>query len=231
MTFPDGRKAALSYTFDDGMSEHAKIAAPLLAQYGFRGTFFIIPGLTEEHEAAVTLPSQYHPGKRLPRQIAGWQDWREVVAMGHEIGNHSWSHSLLWKLRSKYELNQEIVGAKEEIEKRLATTVESWAWPYYRPHRDHEKMARAHHSFVRSMEFQLSFSHTMVQERANRWIDKAIDQGRHFIIVIHGIGKGIDHVELDLLEQNIRYARCRKKDIWVAPMKEVAQHLAEGTRC
>ena len=142
MTFPDGRKAALSYTFDDGMVEHPRVAAPLLAKYGFRGTFFIIPGLTEEHEAAVTVPSQYNAGTRLSRQIAGWEDWREVAKMGHEIGNHSWSHKLLWKMRNGFELDHEIVGAKLAIEAQLGVKIKSWAWPYYRSHKTGEKIVR-----------------------------------------------------------------------------------------
>jgi hypothetical protein len=34
------RAAAVSYTFDDALRDHAELAAPLLEMFGFRGTSF-----------------------------------------------------------------------------------------------------------------------------------------------------------------------------------------------
>ncbi len=45
--WPEGRQAAISFRFDDSYPSHILSAIPLLRQFGFQGTFFIIPGAAE----------------------------------------------------------------------------------------------------------------------------------------------------------------------------------------
>lgn len=45
--WPEGRQAAVSFRFDDSYPSHILSALPLLRQYGFQGTFYIIPGASE----------------------------------------------------------------------------------------------------------------------------------------------------------------------------------------
>ena len=62
----------VSLTFDDALPEHLDLAAPLLTERGFHGTFYV-------HLAARTLA-----------QRAG--EWASLVAHGHELGNHTIFH-------------------------------------------------------------------------------------------------------------------------------------------
>ena len=64
---------AVSLTFDDGDCTQLTKALPLLERYHLRGTFFVSP------KALIA-----------PADIAAWQ---KAAAEGHEIGNHSWSHT------------------------------------------------------------------------------------------------------------------------------------------
>src|SRR5450759_380028 len=48
--FQGDSAAAVSFTFDDGLSAHRQIAAPMLAEFGFRGTFYIIAGKARERK-------------------------------------------------------------------------------------------------------------------------------------------------------------------------------------
>lgn len=73
--WPDGAKAAVVLTYDDGMDTHLDHAAPDLDAAGFKGTFFL-PGHSESL------------AKRLP-------EWRALAARGHELGNHSIFHPCL----------------------------------------------------------------------------------------------------------------------------------------
>ena len=64
---------AVSLTFDDGCDSQLEKAIPWLEERGFRGTFF--------------------PSSRVlsaPEKSAPWQ---RAAAAGHEIGNHTWSHT------------------------------------------------------------------------------------------------------------------------------------------
>lgn len=67
-------RKSIALTFDDGPSESTPELLDILAGYNVRATFFQCGGNAE----------------RLP-EIA-----RAVSAAGHEIGNHTYSHSRLW---------------------------------------------------------------------------------------------------------------------------------------
>lgn len=79
--WPDGRAAALSIRFDDAHPSHLTKAAPILREYGFRGTFMINPGTSE-------------PGSRRTSDFAQRQaEWEALARQGdHELANHSAHH-------------------------------------------------------------------------------------------------------------------------------------------
>ncbi len=68
--WPGGHRAALSLSFDDARPSQIEHGLPLLERLGVPATFFVLP-----HAVGEQLDS-----------------WREVVAHGHEIGNHTTSH-------------------------------------------------------------------------------------------------------------------------------------------
>jgi peptidoglycan/xylan/chitin deacetylase (PgdA/CDA1 family) len=86
-------RPALALTFDDGPSESTPQILDILAQYGAHSTFF-------QCGANVV---------RLP-EIA-----RAVMAAGHEVGNHSYSHPYLF-LRSPRGIENELRRAQETIQ-------------------------------------------------------------------------------------------------------------------
>lgn len=63
-----GKQAAISYTFDDGTSSQVN-AYSTLNSLGVRFTFYLV--------------TDWNLGNNI---------WKQVVADGHEIGNHSKSH-------------------------------------------------------------------------------------------------------------------------------------------
>jgi peptidoglycan/xylan/chitin deacetylase (PgdA/CDA1 family) len=69
--WPDGRQGAISLTFDDGMRSQYEVAVPILNEHGLCGTFYLQPRDDYEERLA---------------------PWRQVLASGHELGNHSVHH-------------------------------------------------------------------------------------------------------------------------------------------
>lgn len=67
----DGRKAAVSFQFDDGRADHLTVVPQLLREYGLKGTFLINPG---------------RPG--FASQARQWA----ALAADHELGNHTFTH-------------------------------------------------------------------------------------------------------------------------------------------
>jgi len=74
----DGHKGAVTFTFDDGCPTHLTNVIPALDKRGIVGTFFL-------------------PGSSLQSQRA---QWIAAARRGHELGNHTSTHSNLTSLDS-----------------------------------------------------------------------------------------------------------------------------------
>lgn len=73
--WPNGAKAAICMTYDDGLDAHLDYAIPQLDSAGFKGTFY----------CTGNSPSLY---RRM-------NEWRKAVSNGHELGNHTLFHPCL----------------------------------------------------------------------------------------------------------------------------------------
>lgn len=80
-------RKAVALTFDDGPNpKTTPIALELLKKYNAKGTFFMVGHAVEGNEEIV----------------------KQVVAEGHQIGNHSWNHPVLTKIsleKAKSQIN------------------------------------------------------------------------------------------------------------------------------
>jgi len=103
---PRGRKA-LALTFDDGPSESTPAVLELLARYNARATFFMVGANVE----------------RLPH-IA-----RAVAEAGHEIGNHSYSHSR-FDFRARQFMRVDLEDAQLAIRNACGVTPRLFRAPY-----------------------------------------------------------------------------------------------------
>ena len=72
--FPEGRKAAVVFTFDDGTVDQYEVAAPVLDKYGIKAIFNIVP--------------TWIGGKKTMT----WEQVNDLVKRGHELANHTYSH-------------------------------------------------------------------------------------------------------------------------------------------
>lgn len=69
---PGTAVAAISLTFDDAKLSQPDYGIPVLNQYGVKGTFYV-----------------RGDNGRVPNRL---QQWKNAIATGHEIGNHSVTH-------------------------------------------------------------------------------------------------------------------------------------------
>lgn len=102
LMWPDGKKAAVVFTYDDGLDCHLDVAVPQLDEFGFKGTFFCTgnsPSLRER-----------------------MNEWRSMVENGHELGNHTLFHPCDGKrgdwVKPEYDLKNYTLG---QIVNELAT--------------------------------------------------------------------------------------------------------------
>jgi peptidoglycan/xylan/chitin deacetylase (PgdA/CDA1 family) len=102
-------------TFDDGYIDNLLYAFPLLRQYGFPGTFFVITGFLDEGR----------PG------YISWEQARLMQEGGMDIQSHSVSHEELRQKPAEY-LVSEITGSQQAIEERLQKPARFFAYPFGR---------------------------------------------------------------------------------------------------
>jgi peptidoglycan/xylan/chitin deacetylase (PgdA/CDA1 family) len=115
---------AVALTFDDGYASVARIAAPLMAEHGFRGTVFAIAGRLGGESDWDTQPGR---APRLPLATAA--ELRALAADGFEIGSHTMTHRPLSKLPGQ-DLRHELEDSRSVLEETVGAEVGSIAYPY-----------------------------------------------------------------------------------------------------
>lgn len=116
----------LVITFDDGYRDNYTTAAPILRDLGLPATFFIATGF---------IGSDKVPWWDEKNGIQSeWMDWEQVrglVEMGFDIGAHTVNHVDLGKVHGE-DARAEVLGSRQELERRLGRPVDLFAYPYGR---------------------------------------------------------------------------------------------------
>ena len=104
--------SGVSITFDDSHLVTHTNAFPYMNQFGIKGTFYTISGRIGTD----------------PRSIS-WAQAREIVAAGHEIGDHTLSHLDLTTLDDAT-LSAQFVNSKALLESQLGIKIHALAFPF-----------------------------------------------------------------------------------------------------
>ncbi|HSL20181.1 MAG TPA: polysaccharide deacetylase family protein [Vicinamibacterales bacterium] len=119
---PLGRELAI--TFDDGYRDNFENAAPILERLALPATFFVV---TQWIGSDVVPWWDAVEGTRHP-----WMTWSNVRALhdrGFEIGAHTRTHVDLGAA-GESQIEEEVLGARRDLETRLEARVELFAYPY-----------------------------------------------------------------------------------------------------
>ncbi len=99
--------------FDNGWQDTWNIAMPILDEYGFTGTCYIISEGTEASSAGRAAAIQTSTEGAVSKPCVTWKQAEELVASGWEIGAHTATHARLADLLA----NQGKEAVVEEIER------------------------------------------------------------------------------------------------------------------
>lgn len=220
--FPDvkvlpwnGHKAATSLTFDDGDPSHLDVAVPELNQRNMHGTFFLIAN-----------------------QIVRKDDWRKILAAGHEIGNHTLDHKHAKDLTPNDEQSQ-VEGAQHVLQKEFGVTVYTFAYPFVEISPGLRKWVESTHLLARggySENYELTPDQdpdwlnipargTLTDTPLStyqKWVDADNKKGGWLVWVIHGLEgtkSGWEPISKKNFEGLLDY--LQSKDIWVGTFLEV----------
>lgn len=116
---------AVVITFDDGYRALMKHVAPVLQRYGFVATVFpVVEFVGKENRW------DYNFFGRRMWHLA-WNELRELLAAGWEVGSHSMRHAYLPML-SREELFEDLLRSREILEQHLQTPIRHLSLPFGR---------------------------------------------------------------------------------------------------
>jgi peptidoglycan/xylan/chitin deacetylase (PgdA/CDA1 family) len=233
-----GFSAAVSLTFDDGTANQLERAAPVLDEYGLRGTFYLHArnGLMENHAS----------------------DWRAVAETGHEIGNHTRNHPCPNAIHGRRggvedmtieEIESDILEAQDLLE-TLAPHQEDWTFAYpcgatyvgaglnqvsYVPVvAKHFVAARAQGEYGFCNHPDTMDAAALLSQRVDRMsgyemiglVQAAIDAGQWSILCFHDISGIRISVEEDEFRRLLVFLAARKNEILIAPLVDVVRSIS-----
>lgn len=233
--WPDGKRGAVSLTFDDARLSQADVGLPLLDSYGVRATFYVSPGSLQ---------------KRLPT-------WKQAVTDGHEIGNHSLRHPCTGnfpfareKALEDYTLEQmerELEEANEVIETALGIRPATFAYPC-----GQKFVGRGRHlkSYVPLVAEMFLAGRGWMDEAANdpafcdpaqllgmeldgldfdqakKLIDAAVENGGWLVFAGHEIGDGgRQTTRIDTLKAICEYAQNPDSGLWLDTVANIGAYV------
>jgi peptidoglycan/xylan/chitin deacetylase (PgdA/CDA1 family) len=221
-TFYHFKKAAVTFTFDDGFRTQYGIGVSLLDSFEYKGTFY--------------------SSLKWINYVTNWEKIQKMINNGHEIGSHGIAHPNLTKISidsAKFEIEQ----SKKLIEQNLKNyKCLTFAYPYGAFNEPVKNIISFNYiaariglnglvnSNVNNFYTLRSFfySSTMKLEDVNNEISNVLKSNSWLIEVIHGIdGEGYDPIQSTLFRKHLKYVKEVDKDLWVTTLVDVAKYTKE----
>jgi hypothetical protein len=220
--WPGFRKAAISYTFDDGCSNQFAIALPMFDEFGFKMTLFTVTDWIKDK----------------------WQILKGAASTGHEIASHTISHPSLDTLsldRQEIELKKSQEAIDANIPKSKCLTI---AYPncrvgnvplcekYYIAARGCqgfiEKSTPQNFMNISSIICGRLGSIKTAENFTKRFEDTAASSG-WCVLLIHGIDNdgGYSPLPSAELKASLEYLKENKNTFWVDTFLNVVRYIRE----
>jgi peptidoglycan/xylan/chitin deacetylase (PgdA/CDA1 family) len=235
--WPDGRRGAVSLTYDDGLDSQIENAVPDLRAAGFKATFF----LTRENMQA-----------RLA-------DWQGVFGLGHEVGNHSVTHPCQLRGCTSTRFGDEEIAPMEAFldDNFSADRFRSYAYPCGFIGLGQGSLRQRIASYEHALRGRISAARTVSglandplrvagdpfmlhayeptydvddPRRAYRYVRRTLAAGGWAILVFHDVvGTRGQEGETSRASHRAILAWLADQPAWIAPMGEVFQYVAART--
>ena len=234
-SWPQGKKAALSLTFDDARESQVVQGTPLFDEYGVKATFYVVPD----------------------QMKSKLEEWKTAVKNGHEIGNHTQNHPCTgnfdWKRDHALEdytlasMQNELLATNKQIENMLGVVPTSYAYTCGQKFVGRGSNTRSYIPIVAEM---FSSGRGFLDETANApgfldlaqltgiesdgkdfgelqpYLDKARANGDWVVLAGHEIAEsGNQTTRVSMLRELIDYAQDPANGIWLATVAEITDYI------
>lgn len=236
-SWPEGKKMAISLTFDDARVSQIDKGIQVLDKYNVKATFYLLPS----------------------NLVKRTEDWKKAVDNGHEAGNHSVLHpctgNFIWsrhKALEHYtlvEMGKELDSANQFIENELGVKPLSFAYPCGQTFVGRSLQTR---SYIPLIAARFETGRTWMNEgpndpvycdlaqltgmeldgksfqQAKTLIDSAKAHGSWIIFAGHDMDEsGIQTTYLATLDSLCQYAMDSQNEIWIDNVKNIGRYVRE----
>ncbi|MBQ0006057.1 MAG: polysaccharide deacetylase family protein [Alistipes sp.] len=205
--FKGDRKAAVSFTFDDGYLDQYTLAVPELERRGWRGTFWIVPTRID------------HWGVK---PLMSWEQIKELSDKGHEMSNHGLTHAHITQIPSE-EVPHEIHDADTILAAHTGKFPITYCFAYGDCNPDIIKMAAENRVGIRFNQKTLGGSNTCTSLTGD--LKKAIDDGEWLITMTHAMLDGYDQFEkIEDFTEFLDIVKKYETDLWIDTFENIASY-------
>jgi peptidoglycan/xylan/chitin deacetylase (PgdA/CDA1 family) len=226
-TWSGFRTAAITYTFDDNLSNQLSIAIPLFNNYGFKATLY-----------TVTSPSWVWP--------ANWTGLQNAAAQSHEIGNHTVTHPSNWCSLTSAQQESQYASSKSTINSYIpGNQCLTVAYPYCCA--NYETMTATYFiagrtcsgaivpatpsNFYQISSFVLGSSGINTTAGIIAKHDQAASSGGWAVYLIHAVdgseGGGYSPLSSTILDESLQYLDAHREVFWVDTFLNVVKYIKE----
>jgi len=231
----NGKKCAVVLTYDDAIDQHLDNAVPLLDSLKLKATFYVTAFSTSVQT-------------RL-------NDWKKLATNGHELGNHTLFHPCVggagreWVSKQNDLRNYSVRRMENEVgmtnlflqaldgkqKRTFAFTcgdmkiddslfINGMKNDFVAARAVRNEMHKINEIDLYNVDCYMVNNHSL--EQMKEWVDKAMQTNSLLVILFHGVGggNGLD-VSLSAHRDILKYIKQHEKDIYVAPMLEIAEHI------
>jgi peptidoglycan/xylan/chitin deacetylase (PgdA/CDA1 family) len=235
--WPDGRRAAVSLSFDDSRLSQIDTGLAVLRKEGVKATFYV----------------------QAPRVELRLEGWKTAVAEGHEIGNHTMTHPCTGNYPfsrnnalegySLQKMAQQLDDNNRQIQKFLGVTPKDFAYPCglkfvgrgrgtksYVPlvsqrflsGRGYLDEAPNDPSFVDLAQAMGTPFDDLDFAQMKKLVDDAAKDGSWVIFVGHEIGsRAYQTTDVQALEELCEYLKDPANGIWLGTVEEIGSYVRD----
>jgi peptidoglycan-N-acetylglucosamine deacetylase len=242
--WPGGQRGAVSLRFDDGLDSHIERAAPMLNGHGFRGTFYVCPaGSDAQWQARAAL---WKPVLQAGHEIGNHTMMHPIpAALAERPGPNCYEN-----LTSE-QYAEDVLAAHNRLENAFGRREWTFCYPCYQSWVGRGRECRSVVPFIAEHfvaataggEISKPFNdprhcdlHVLLGLRADNLaiadligrVEQAVSMGRWVILIFHGVVEGHLPVTEQALSELVAHLAGNRERIWVAPVVEVAGHVARS---
>jgi beta-glucosidase len=234
--WPEGKRAAISLSFDDARPSQIDTGIPLFARHGVKVTFYVSPS-------------------RVNDRLEGW---RKAAAAGHEIGNHSLTHpcsaNFEWSRQKALEdlsldqMREELTEANRIIKDQLGVAAKTFAYPcgqkfvgrgrnlksyvplvaeMFAAGRGYMDESFNDPSFCDPAQLMGKSCDNLSFDQIRPLVEQATAKGGWLILAGHEIGNTDkpQTTQVSMLEDLVRYVKDPAHGLWIDTVQNVAAYV------